>query len=45
MASNSIAAYGSQPGGFLQRHIGPSPDDVSAMLAVIGAASLDELMS
>jgi glycine cleavage system P protein (glycine dehydrogenase) len=45
MASNSITAYGSQPGSFLQRHIGPSPDDVSAMLAVIGAASLDELMS
>jgi glycine dehydrogenase len=29
---------------FVRRHIGPSDDDVSAMLGVIGASSLDELI-
>jgi len=29
---------------FIRRHIGPSPDDVDAMLAVVGAASLDDLL-
>src|SRR6185437_11420723 len=30
---------------FSSRHIGPSPDDQSAMLNVVGAASLDELLA
>ncbi|MBI2714493.1 MAG: aminomethyl-transferring glycine dehydrogenase [Rhizobiales bacterium] len=30
---------------FASRHIGPSPKDVSEMLAVVGAASLDELLA
>src|ERR1700749_531830 len=30
---------------FVRRHIGPSPRDVQAMLEVVGAKSLDELMS
>jgi glycine dehydrogenase len=30
---------------FVRRHIGPSPRDVSAMLASVGASSLGELMS
>jgi glycine dehydrogenase len=30
---------------FASRHIGPSPDDVSSMLAAVGAASLDELIA
>jgi glycine dehydrogenase len=30
---------------FVRRHIGPSPRDVSAMLASVGASSLTELMS
>ena len=29
---------------FARRHIGPSPDDMRAMLEVVGAASLDELI-
>jgi glycine dehydrogenase len=29
---------------FATRHIGPSPDDVCAMLGTVGAASLDDLM-
>ena len=29
---------------FARRHIGPRPDDVRAMLAVVGASSLDTLM-
>lgn len=33
------------PKDFSRRHIGPSPDDVAAMLKVVGAASLDELMA
>jgi len=31
--------------GFESRHIGPSPQDVSAMLTTIGVASLDELIA
>ena len=30
--------------GFARRHIGPSPEEISAMLGVVGAASLDQLM-
>lgn len=30
---------------FASRHIGPSPRDVSEMLAVVGAASLDDLLA
>ena len=30
---------------FERRHIGPSPEDVEAMLKVVGAESLDDLMS
>jgi glycine dehydrogenase len=33
------------PKDFSRRHIGPSPDDVAAMLKVVGAPSLDELMA
>jgi glycine dehydrogenase len=33
------------PGGFESRHIGPSPQDVSAMLETIGVSSLDELIA
>ncbi|HKX27446.1 MAG TPA: glycine dehydrogenase (aminomethyl-transferring), partial [Blastocatellia bacterium] len=29
---------------FMRRHIGPAPDDVEAMLKVVGAASLDDLI-
>jgi glycine dehydrogenase len=35
----------SAPRGFESRHIGPSPQDVSAMLETIGASSLDELIA
>ncbi|MEO5926787.1 MAG: aminomethyl-transferring glycine dehydrogenase [Bryobacteraceae bacterium] len=31
--------------GFARRHIGPSPSDIDAMLAVVASPSLDELMS
>ena len=31
--------------GFARRHIGPRPDDLDAMLATVGAASLDELIA
>ena len=30
---------------FARRHIGPSPNDVEAMLKVVGAPSLDVLMA
>ncbi|MGZ3327624.1 MAG: aminomethyl-transferring glycine dehydrogenase [Xanthobacteraceae bacterium] len=33
------------PNGFESRHIGPSPQDVSAMLETIGVSSLDELIA
>src|SRR6187431_1423394 len=33
------------PKDFSRRHIGPSPDDVAAMLKTVGAASLDDLMA
>ena len=29
---------------FVSRHVGPSPDEISAMLAVVGAESLDALI-
>src|SRR3712207_7059731 len=32
-------------GEFARRHIGPGPDDITAMLKVVGAASLDEMAS
>ena len=35
----------SAPRGFESRHIGPSPQDVSAMLETIGVSSLDELIA
>ena len=35
----------SAPRGFEIRHIGPSPQDVSAMLETIGVSSLDELIA
>ena len=35
----------STPLPFASRHIGPSPEDVSKMLAMIGATSLDELLA
>jgi glycine dehydrogenase len=35
----------SAPGGFESRHIGPSPQDVSAMLETIGVSSLDALIA
>ena len=31
--------------GFDRRHIGPSSEDIAAMLKVVGAASADELMA
>lgn len=31
--------------GFARRHIGPSAPDIDAMLAVVGSASLDDLMA
>ena len=34
----------SHPAPFVERHIGPSPDDVAAMLEVIGQPSLDGLI-
>ncbi len=34
----------SQTEDFIRRHIGPSDEDVAAMLAVVGAGSLDELI-
>ena len=33
------------PVPFARRHIGPSPTEVSAMLEIVGAASLDELIA
>ena len=33
------------PNSFESRHIGPSPQDVSAMLETIGVSSLDELIA
>ncbi|MFK7770309.1 MAG: aminomethyl-transferring glycine dehydrogenase [Mariniblastus sp.] len=33
-----------QTDDFVHRHIGPSPDDIQAMLATVGAGSLDELI-
>ena len=33
------------PNGFESRHIGPSPQDVSAMLQTIGVSSLDGLIA
>ena len=30
---------------FVQRHIGPNPDEVSGMLATLGLASLEELVA
>jgi len=33
------------PNGFESRHIGPSPQDMSAMLETIGVSSLDELIA
>jgi glycine dehydrogenase len=35
----------STPLPFANRHIGPSPEDVSEMLKMVGAASLDELLA
>jgi glycine dehydrogenase len=32
-----------EPDGFVRRHIGPSETDVTAMLGVVGAATLDDL--
>ncbi len=34
----------SRPAPFVERHIGPSPDDVTAMLEVVGQPSLDALV-
>ncbi|HEU4329604.1 MAG TPA: glycine dehydrogenase (aminomethyl-transferring), partial [Lapillicoccus sp.] len=34
----------SHPAPFVERHIGPSPDDVDAMLEVVGQPSLDALI-
>ena len=34
----------SRPAPFAERHIGPSPDDVTAMLEVVGQPSLDALV-
>ena len=31
--------------GFIERHIGPSAADIDAMLGVVGAQSLDELVT
>ena len=40
--NESLADQFSDP--FMRRHIGPSPDDVEAMLAVVKAATLDALV-
>jgi glycine dehydrogenase len=32
-------------GEFVARHIGPAPDEIAEMLAVVGAASLDDLVA
>lgn len=34
-----------QHNAFIRRHIGPSEQDIAAMLAVVGAASLDDLIT
>ena len=34
----------SHPAPFVERHIGPSPDDVAGMLEVVGQPSLDALI-
>jgi glycine dehydrogenase len=48
-AQASPAAHGADadfdPQDFSRRHIGPSPEDAKAMLEVVGAASLDELIA
>ncbi len=33
-----------EPHGFVERHIGPRPDDIEAMLELLGLRSLDELV-
>ena len=33
------------PDSFLRRHLGPSPEDIQAMLTTIGVSSLDELIN
>jgi glycine dehydrogenase len=35
----------SQPSAFVDRHLGPRPDDLARMLEVVGFASLEELMA
>src|SRR5579872_4956322 len=40
-----MTIHGARPGGFASRHIGPSPREIEEMLAVIGASSVDELIS
>ena len=42
MTKPTAMTAGSVP--FSRRHIGPSHDEVRAMLEVVGAASLDELV-
>ena len=34
-----------EPDEFTRRHIGPSPDDVTAMLQVLGVGSVEALLS
>jgi glycine dehydrogenase len=44
MTKNSELLETSPGEDFSRRHIGPSPDDIAAMLRAVGAASLDELV-
>ena len=43
MINESASPVAAPADEFSQRHIGPSPDDIAAMLRTIGAASLDDL--
>src|SRR4026207_1915927 len=43
-ADVQAAEPSSDPRGFAQRHIGPRPEDVTRMLQVAGASSLDSLI-
>jgi glycine dehydrogenase len=43
MIDKSASSEPSMEDDFSRRHIGPSPDDIAAMLSTVGAASLDDL--
>ncbi|BAZ07431.1 aminomethyl-transferring glycine dehydrogenase [Calothrix sp. NIES-3974] len=45
LASTTDKGVEDRLGGFVNRHIGPSPDQVEKMLEVLGISSLDELIA